>query len=60
MEKTIGILGGMGHPHPAYAVRGPQGFDLRGASELPRRQGFACGKTLGEERVNACGALCFQ
>ncbi|MGN8874925.1 hypothetical protein ACTNBZ_04765, partial [Pseudoflavonifractor sp. HCP28S3_F10] len=38
---------------PGVAVRGPICFDLRGANELPRHQGFAVGKTLGEDRINA-------
>ena len=40
-------------PRPAGRAGTPKRFYLLGASESPRHQGFAAGKTLGEDKINA-------
>ena len=40
-------------PRPAGRCGSPERFDLPGASESPGHQGFAGGKTLGEDKINA-------
>ena len=47
------VQGVDGAPHAAEPCGDPVLFYLHGADELPRHQGFAWGKTLAEDAVNA-------